>query len=512
MVNKERIKNTIEETDTIEDLLILSKNYYSAIPINIRSMIFNQVIFQRKMDSEDVHFSIKLATNLSLLFMSYPINKKSYLYFLHDIKIYHEIEIFRILIFKFHNLYTIQQTEQMVNHEYGFFSTFLNYHFHYSSISIGDYLEIFKLFEAVSNKIYGFSIYKFSKILLFLTSDTSYKPNEAAIKITNAWISNKQMHQYFNNGLPAEIISNIFIDESEIKPDIIYPTDITKIFRGKIGIKFKKGYFVPQCAFIFENILRQLIESPEANDTKGEILENHVSEILQDFFGKESVIKTFFDECGNEQDILVKYKNFILSIECKAQDFKEVFRNHEQAIKRLTRRFKQIILKGCEQCERVKENIYTNSSVCYYDSDDKKDRNKIIEISNTKKIEVLKIVVTLDDYLNLSESPHEFLDNKYKDTWVVNLFSLKKILWISNKEEFINYVKYRTSSLETIKSINSDELEQFGYFTSPNFNFYPPNNLGITINLMNGFSKIFDSYDVYSFEKEIARLDEYLYK
>lgn len=45
-----------------------------------------------------------------------------------------------------------------------------------------------------------------------------------------------------------------------------------------------------------------------------------------------------------------------------------------------------------------------------------------------------KVVVTLDDYLNLSESPHEFLDIEYKDTWIVNIFNLKRILWISQKE------------------------------------------------------------------------------
>ena len=42
------------------------------------------------------------------------------------------------------------------------------------------------------------------------------------------------------------------------------------------------------------------------------------------------------------------------------------------------------------------------------DSKDKKSRRKKIDISDTSKIRVLKVVVTLDDYLNLSESPHEF--------------------------------------------------------------------------------------------------------
>ncbi|MGE6526613.1 hypothetical protein [Bacillus safensis] len=510
MIIKKTIINKIKKSNSIEDLITLSKSYYSTIPIKIRSIIFNQVIFQRRIDYDDKYFSIKLATNLALLFMSYPFHKKFFKIFQNNKKTQEEIIVFRLFTNKFQELYISQQTIQSSFNEKSFHPTYWNYHFHYVSISLGEYLEIFKLLEKVSNKIYGFSVYEFSKLLIFLTLDVIHKPSEGTVEITNIWISNDQMKQYIHKNPSFENISKFFLKESEFESGIVYPTDIPKIFRGKIGIKIKEGYFVPQSYFIFENVLRQLIESPIADDVKGKILEKHVVEILQDFFGNESVITTYFDEDGNEQDILVSYKNYILALECKAQDFKEVFRNHTKALNRLNRRFNQIILKGCKQCDRVKENISNNNSVSYYDSDDKESRNEIIKISNTRKIEVLKIVVTLDDYLNLSESPHEFLDEKYKDTWVVNLFNLKKILWKSNKEEFVSYVKYRTSLLETIKSINSDELEQFGYFISPNFNLYPPNNLGINISLKPSFSKVFELYEAYSIEKELVKLDEYL--
>lgn len=41
------------------------------------------------------------------------------------------------------------------------------------------------------------------------------------------------------------------MDSSEINPDEVYPTDISKIFKGKIGIVFQSGYFIPKSQFIF---------------------------------------------------------------------------------------------------------------------------------------------------------------------------------------------------------------------------------------------------------------------
>ncbi|HBI7177714.1 TPA: hypothetical protein K8F70_002431 [Listeria monocytogenes] len=113
-------------------------------------------------------------------------------------------------------------------------------------------------------------------------------------------------------------------------------------------------------------------------------------------------------------DIFVRCRDIVLAVECKAKDFKDVFRNKNQAVNRLNRHFNKIIKHVCKQCDRVKKNIVSNKSVIYYDSKDMKSRKKIIDISDTSKIKVLKVLVTLDDYLNLSESPHEFLEIEYK--------------------------------------------------------------------------------------------------
>lgn len=507
MKNKD-IKEQVDSLITIEEAMELAKEYYAFIPIQERAKIFNRVIFKRKVDPEDVYFSLKLATNISFLFVSYPEKKRAFFYKSNDVR--HEMHVFRLFVKKIHDLYIKQQMDQTEKYEDKTFFTYLNYQFHYPSISIGDYIEMFKLFDDVSIETYGFSIYNMIEDLLLLTSDTTLDDEGRILRLTNEWIGKEQMRGKVDVELFQKILTSLFIDESEIKTRMIYPTEILNNFKGRIGVKLRKGYFIPQSSFVFENILRYLIEAEKSNKIKGKILEKHVEDILKDYFGKENVIKTFYDDLGNEQDILVKHKNHVLSIECKAQDFKEVHRNQKQAATRLTRKFNSVILKGCQQCERVKENFSKNDSVTFYDSAKKGKRNIIFEVPDTRKVELVKIVVTLDDYLNLSESPHDFLSSKYEDTWVVNLFTLKRILWLSEPNQFIKYVKYRTSGVKTIRSINSDELEQYGYFVSPNYDMYPQNDIGITINLAQGFSRVFDKYDEYSYQKEIKEWEEHI--
>lgn len=503
------VVKSIQRVDSIEELLMVSKKYYSKISIFHRSLIFNQIIFQRKLEPEDDQISLKLAMNLSFLFMMYPIKMSIGVHLFKKINVESEFVVFRLFIQKFYQLYLEQQTEQS---EGELFTTYLNYHFHFPSISVGDYLELFGLFDKISEKIYGFSIYNLAKILLFFTSNVSKNKN-GQVTATNTWISNEDMKKFFNRELSSIIISGLFADVSEVNSEkLLYPTAVPKLFKGKIGLRFKTGYFVPQCEYVFENILRNLIEASESNKFKGNVLEDHTRDTLKNFFTEGTVTKTYYDEEKNEQDILVQYKDYLLVIECKAHDFKEVYRDQDAAVNRLNQRFNQVILKGCKQCERVKEKVFNNDSVVYYDSDKENKRKKIIKLPNTANLKVLKIVVTLDDYLNLSESPHEFLEEKYQDTWIVNLFTLKKILWISNQENLIKYIEYRTSALTTISSMNSDELDQYGYFVSPNYGMFPPNNIGISIHLMNGFSKIFDRYDDESFKKQWKLLTEHLSK
>lgn len=62
----------------------------------------------------------------------------------------------------------------------------------------------------------------------------------------------------------------------------------------------------------------------------------------------------------------------------------------------------------------------------YYDNGNYKQRKLAFTVNSCKKIKVLKIVVTMDEYLDLAESPYNFIDDNYIDTWFVNLMTLKK--------------------------------------------------------------------------------------
>lgn len=106
------VVKSIQRVDSIEELLMVSKKYYSKISIFHRSLIFNQIIFQRKLEPEDDQISLKLAMNLSFLFMMYPIKMSIGVHLFKKINVESEFVVFRLFIQKFYQLYLEQQTEQ----------------------------------------------------------------------------------------------------------------------------------------------------------------------------------------------------------------------------------------------------------------------------------------------------------------------------------------------------------------------------------------------------------------
>jgi len=119
-------------------------------------------------------------------------------------------------------------------------------------------------------------------------------------------------------------------------------------------------------------------------------------------------------------------------------------------------------VKACEQCQRGKEYLLNNKIPIYYNSDKKKERKKVLEVNSTNNKKIFKIAVVLDEYLDLAELSNRYLGEKYQDTWVVNIFALHKILWISNRingiNTFFEYLEYRTQNNLGIESIHSDDL------------------------------------------------------
>lgn len=105
-----------------------------------------------------------------------------------------------------------------------------------------------------------------------------------------------------------------------------------------------------------------------------------------------------------------------------------------------------------------------------------------------------------------------YLEKKYKDTWIVNIFALNKILWTSNIingiSTFFEYLEYRPQNNLGIESIHCDELAQFDYWISPNYNFYPQMGMNINIALNKNFTNIFDEYDSYFYKELVKELGD----
>lgn len=92
----------IENIETVEELLEYGKTYYSEIPIDKRSIIFNTVIFNRKINL-NLKISLKIATNLSFIFMTFPEKNFFSKSKVHDFQ--NEINIFLIFVSNMEKLY-----------------------------------------------------------------------------------------------------------------------------------------------------------------------------------------------------------------------------------------------------------------------------------------------------------------------------------------------------------------------------------------------------------------------
>ncbi len=79
----------------------------------------------------------------------------------------------------------------------------------------------------------------------------------------------------------------------------------------------------------------------------------------------------------------------------------------------------------------------------------------------------------------------------------MNIFALEKILWnLGSISKFIEYASYRCSNIQTIEAVSSDELVQFGYFISPTFNnFIPQNDKFIAVRAGNNFANWASEYE-----------------
>jgi hypothetical protein len=485
--NYQRKRQEVSKFKNINDGIRFSKVHYRKLARRDRARIFNEVIQDSQINPDKYEFSLRLAVELSCIFMSFKTNFIRALS-KNKFSLAEEKEIFISMVEK---NYELDWTKKLENNdlENNDLNRYLSYKYDYPSINIYEYYKLFEYFDELSKDIYGLSIYRnFYELLTLIASKE------------NLYIENNILKKEYGN---IKNLENFFLDENEIKKSIFIRNNLRTVFKGKLGIKFSDGLYIPRSYFILENIFRGIIENEKSKDKKGNILEEYSKNIIVRFF--KDIYHTSYDNKGNEQDLIIEFEDKILFLECKSQNFKNIFIEGKDAAQIREKHFEEVIVKACDQCQRGKEYVLNNLTAIYYDSNKKKGRLKVLEVNNTKIKKIYKIVIVLDEYLDLAELSNRYLQKKYKDTWIVNIFALNRILWISNAingiSTFFEYLEYRTQNCLGVESIHCDELAQFGYWISPNYNFYPPLGININIVLNNNFTNIFDEYDSYFYRE-----------
>lgn len=271
------------------------------------------------------------------------------------------------------------------------------------------------------------------------------------------------------------------------------------------GIKTDNLIFTNRSRYPIDDFYKFIIRHEKMIKKKDIFTENFTFKILSDFFNIKGInfimINVFiniFDEDGFEQDIIIRWKNTIISVECKSEIFKEPFRDIDKSSIRLKRNFKTSILSAYKQNKRIYENI-KNDKTRYFDSD--KHSKKVILDINEKFF--IPIVITLDNYINLASSIKDFIDVTDSYPYVTDIFSLHTILdfcivhfhnskdtlkYGSYQDLFIDYIMSR-KDLRDIRSMNFEELDYLGAFIDGfSFEQLSEMNKDAEIQLSNDFS------------------------
>ncbi|KIL40242.1 hypothetical protein SD70_14880 [Gordoniibacillus kamchatkensis] len=378
---------------------------------------------------------------------------------------------------------------------------YMNFHFNFPDISIRQYLDFF--YKHVDILEHYFNMVELSGdqiirgLLIVLNYERACKKS-LMLRMQKRWqeitdshcfvdirsdtpISNKVRTHFTTDCIRMllnkfDIPANIFIDAMFFnvhQQDVIsfeYPTNIYKKYRSYFGIKYHEKILLPRNHYILDRLFN-IIEDSELyiDKRKGDYLENRAYEIISKFFGGENVYKNLFDENGDDQDIIVLYNGYLLSIECKATKLKEPFINKEKSETRLQRNFKPSLQKAYEQSERIA--IHMNKGTAkFYNSRNREKRELVIDLSAIKVTSIRSIAVTLTPYLNLGTDIHLMLKKEgvIKEPWSIDIFSLEQILLKCmhnyNIDFFMGFLENRLDLYGSVFSVSGDELSHFGTY------------------------------------------------
>ncbi|WP_318765016.1 hypothetical protein [Lactiplantibacillus carotarum] len=429
-----KLKNFLREISNTKDISVLmdlGRQYYSSFSKVNCAQIFNLSIFYRKIDTERKD-SLKLMTNTAFALFPFASSDSQKPLNVTDKK--HEIQIFNDFCEKISKCYLDSQLvqEPVLEDNTFILKNFAANHLDYPEFTVLQYVKYLKVLDPISYKVYGFSLYDLSGLILSLFAQADFWDANDPTALKDCWISNERFCMYKEIFNVTELnLDSLFVDCETIVSQKPFPTDFKNIMQGKIGIKTNSGIFVPRSEFLFENLLHGLTDSQFANKQKGPLLETYILPIIKKFWSQANVYTNFYlgDQTHQkksndqyEQDFLIEDKNNIILIECKAQHLVEIRRNPETSVIPIKRNFDSVIGKACQQLEREKKYIQLNKADAIFTKTSRKSTFHLEKDVGTPTL--YKIALTLDDYLGLAESSNSLTSKKQLNTWITNVFYL----------------------------------------------------------------------------------------
>ncbi|NCC08931.1 MAG: hypothetical protein EOM31_00205 [Bacteroidia bacterium] len=274
------------------------------------------------------------------------------------------------------------------------------------------------------------------------------------------------------NKYKAKKILSLFSLRKASNLDYLYYTDSCELLNKPI-IQLSDNQYISffgnqLIVSIYNFLYNACKDKPGKNSDKARsiYLEEKTIDVFTEFLPKNEIniyTNYYINGQDKEKDILIFYKRTALIIECKADLYKEPFRDIDKSHKRIERDFKTSIQKAYDQAVEVQQAIYSND-VTITD----KNRNTI-ECVKTKKIENAFIILVTQERFGQIQCDLGLLLEK-EDAfypWSVSIDDLESILLtISRKDnsygELLTYLINREKLHERL--ICSDELDLVGYF------------------------------------------------
>ena len=238
------------------------------------------------------------------------------------------------------------------------------------------------------------------------------------------------------------------------KPVIDLEDGLYQVFEVKQVIHAIDGILEKVCSDTGDYISR-------LTKRKGKLLEDKVAGLFTAFLKKDFEIHKGYFVDGNEQDILILWKDFAFIIEAKGYNIREPLRDPEKAFVRIKNDFKSSIGYGYEQARRVEKYFTEGKPLKICD-----DSGRLIkEIDTTRfKDNAFSIIVNLKSFGQIQADLSTLLevDDDSSFPWAVKVddlevFFLTMIAKKKKPDDFIEFLTLREKMHD--KLICSDELE-----------------------------------------------------